>query len=356
MGAAAISAAQWSGWHIATKGYFDSYFQLNENKSPGNIPLYGRAFDVDHEELALAALEYDAKISHAKLPNVSATLNLIWGNNAEVLAADEPSGTPRYRMYRQAFLSYTPGKFSVDFGKFDSWIGLEGADSTVQDNYSRSFLYTFGQPRYHFGLRAGYQFTPKINLQLFEVNGWNEVKDSNDEKSFGSKLSFTGFKGLDLSVSTYSGLEASNNPSPDGMYGGVGFLQPGAQHINVTDYVATYRATRKIKFAVDYLLASGETGGVKGVWRGIAGYASFKLPKGMNFSFRAERFEDQDGLRTGVPTNYTSATETLDVPISRTMMWRFEARKDGSDVPAFLDHDGVGFKRTTLTFAQVLRF
>jgi len=88
----------------------------------------------------------------------------------------------------QAFVSLKPkGKdsgFQMDFGKFVTSAGAEVIESNANWNYSRSLLFSWAIPYYHFGFRATEtkgHFTGGFQL----VNGWNNVDDNNSGKTLG---------------------------------------------------------------------------------------------------------------------------------------------------------------------------
>ena len=71
---------------------------------------------------------------------------------------------------KEAYVSYLApvGKgLQVDFGKFVTPMGAEVIESKDNWNYSRSILFGYAIPFYHFGVRAKYAFNDKYSLTGF---------------------------------------------------------------------------------------------------------------------------------------------------------------------------------------------
>src|SRR4029450_11108989 len=115
------------------------------------------------------------------------------------------------RNVEQAYISLKPPKakgFQVDFGKFVTSAGAELIETKDNWNYSRSILFAWAIPYYHFGVRTsvpmGKVFTGGVQL----VNGWNNVEDNNSGKTIGLTGKFGG-KEISWFNSLYSGPENS---------------------------------------------------------------------------------------------------------------------------------------------------
>jgi hypothetical protein len=71
----------------------------------------------------------------------------------------------------------------IDFGKFDTWIGAEVADSQYNMTYTRSALFTT-QPLFHTGVRVDVAASDQLDLKVYAVNGYNNSIDNNAMKTF----------------------------------------------------------------------------------------------------------------------------------------------------------------------------
>jgi hypothetical protein len=76
------------------------------------------------------------------------------------------------------------GGLEVDFGEFVTAAGAEVIETNANWNYSRSLLFAWAIPYYHFGLRGavpvGSHFTGGVQV----VNGWNNIADNYDHEIF----------------------------------------------------------------------------------------------------------------------------------------------------------------------------
>ena len=84
---------------------------------------------------------------------------------------------------KQAYATWKPlgadGKLTLDLGKYDQPFGSEVADSQLNINYTRTFLYWLGQPLHFTGLRVDYPASDQFDVKLFVANAWNHVAANN---------------------------------------------------------------------------------------------------------------------------------------------------------------------------------
>ncbi len=334
-------------------GHYDIYFQYDGGKPASGQSVNQRQFDVLNNQFGLAVLQLNAvKKATAENP-FGVTLQFTTGKNADIINAGEPGGAS-YKYIQQAFVTYSVPKtpLTVDLGKFLTWIGYEGVVSADNDNYSRSFLFTLGEPIYHLGARATYVATKALTLNAYAVNGWNEVQDSNGGKSYGATAAYTPNAKTSLTANYYGGEEGSAGIN------GIGFA--GASGVQLGDFIGTYQLTDKIKLALnaDYASAkSVDTGDPAGHWSGIAAYVRDQISSKYGATVRAETFSDPNGLKSGVVARYNSITGTFDIAGPGSSLLRFEVRYDKSNASVFnASNGGTKDNRVTYAISHVLRF
>jgi len=353
------AAAFLKDWSFS--GHYDIYYQIDGNKSPVGQNVNLRQFDVAGDQFGLATLQFNA-IKKATTENpFGITLNFAFGNNANLLNVNEPGGDG-LKNIQQAFVTYALPKsaLTVDLGKFLTWIGYEGVVSADNDNYSRSFLFTLGEPVYHVGARATYAATKALTLNAYGVNGWNEAQDSNGGKSYGATAAFTPNAKTSLTANYYGGNEGSNHVS------GIGFLATpttgfqGISNVQLGDFIGTYQFNDKIKFAInaDYADAKGMSGSdPSGHWSGLAAYIRDQINAKYGVTVRAETFDDTNGLRSGTSAHLSSITGTFDIAGPGTSLLRFEVRYDKASASVFnADNGTTKDNRVTYGISHVLRF
>ncbi len=338
-------------------GYVDLYYQFDFGKPSAGQTVSGRWYDVNHDSYRLSAVQVD--ISHA--PTASHRFgfftSLLAGPNATVLASTEPGGIDTYKDFAQAYITYlVPSKIplTVDFGKWYAFVGYEGLDSRTQDNYSRSFTFTALEPDYMTGLRGTATMSPKLTLNGYLYQGYNEVKNSNSTTMTGLGVSYALTDKLTATVQGWNGKESSVHKNQSGSYGGIGFPTSGPSWVTQINPVLIYNKNSKDKFALDstYATAVG-----KGPWNGEAIYYRRQMDVRNDFCVRAERADDSVGLRFLDGGNLLySLTGTYDYRVSDSLLLRFELRHDTSSHPFFNSDSGPTKQRTTLTFAQVFSF
>lgn len=338
-------------------GYFDLYYQVDFGRPPHSETVNGRWYDIDHDSYQLAAAQFDFSKSLAPRDRFGFTVNVLEGSNSEILAATEPGGVKSYKDFSQAFISYlVPGRVStqIDFGKWYAFVGYEGLDSRTQDNYSRSFTFTGMEPDYMTGFRISSTFNPRLSLDGYLYQGYNEVKNSNSTIMTGVGMVYALTDKLTTTLQGYNGKESDDKLNEAGTYGGIGFPTARPSWVTQENLVTVYQVDPYDKLAFDGTYASAVG---KGNWNGEAVYYRRTIGSHGAACVRVERAEDDAGLRFyngGMILH--SGTGTLDYAVNKNLLLRLELRRDFASKPFFNSEYGPSVGRTTLTFAQILKF
>lgn len=190
----------------------DAYYGYNFNHPVGRVNLL-RANDPLSDSFTLN----QAVVMVERAPDLNASrrfgyrLDLMFGQQTEILQGST-SNEPRPQVYRniyQAYGSYVlpiGSGLQLDFGKFASSLGVEGAYAKDQLNYSRSYYYDF-LPFYHEGIRATYNVNNKLSLQYWLVNGANQTEDFNGFKSQAAILTIKPNQNISWNINYYEGQE-----------------------------------------------------------------------------------------------------------------------------------------------------
>src|SRR5881296_2763065 len=153
-------------------GTLDGYFGYNLNKAQSQRNLY-RNFDFKHNQFSLNYAEIAVEQKPTAALPVGFRADVGFGDAATWVHATEPAGADVFRYLQQAYVSASHKKVQVDFGKFVTWSGAEVIETKDNWNYSRSILFSWAIPYYHFGVRTTWTATDKVALAGFVVNGWN---------------------------------------------------------------------------------------------------------------------------------------------------------------------------------------
>jgi len=333
-------------------GLYDTYYQYNFNQPVSGAPgigTNGHQFDVANNQFSLAVLQLNLTKKATDANPFAFTANLWIGKDADLVSGNSD------KLVQQAYVTYvTKSGVTLDFGKFLTWIGYESVGSADNDQYSRSFLFTDGQPIYHMGLRATKQATKAISVSGYLVNGWNETDDANASKSYGATAAITVTPKLSATLNYYGGNEGGTG---NGFNAGSTLVT----NVNMLDAIATFTPNDKLKFAVnaDYTSAKGVTAGdaaASGHFSGIALYARDQINAKYAVALRGETFSDPDGLRGTGGARLSSITGNIDVAGPGTALFRLEVRYDKSNMNSFPDGGKGSDNQTLVTLSHVLKF
>jgi len=317
---ASTPSETWSIGPIDFSGLIDGYYSYNFDHPSDRVnQLYN--FDTEAQQFSLNMAEF--RMSHSPDP-IGFELDLGFGRAFDIIHTTEQA-PEIFRYIEQAYVSFKPPKakgLEIDFGDFVTSAGAEVIETNQNWNYSRSLLFSWAIPYYHFGLRTsmplGKYFTAGVQL----VNGWNNIEDNNSGKTIGLTEALT-VKKFTWSNNYYTGPENPNtNKGWRNLYDTTLLLTPTDKfnaYINVD-----YGQNRNFLAAPN--LAK---------WYGVAGAAHFQISKAISFSPRVEWYKDAQGFTTGTPQTLKEFTLTGEYKWSQGVLSRLEYRHDFSDVPFF---------------------
>jgi hypothetical protein len=241
-----------------------------------------------------------------------------------------------FRYFQQAYISIKPKELKgvqIDVGKFNTPVGAELIESNMNYNYSRSFLFAWGAPYYHSGVRVMAPIKGGFTAGFHLVQGWNSVYDNNSGKTFG----FTGayaWKKVTWSHNYMVGPEKTRTNK------GIRHLYDSTVVINPTEKVSAY---------VEFLYGQdGNIGGGASKWGGVATSWQYRPTGKTAFAARTGYFKDAAGFSTGVAQNLKEVTLTADYKLQNWLLARGEFRNEWSN-QAFFDKGNGRFGKTQPT-------
>jgi len=304
-------------------GLFDGYYGYNFNKPENqlnqfNNGLQSRAFDVNSQMFSLNYVELSVE---KKDGPVGFRVDFGWGDTARVTNSVEPSSSD-LELLQQGFVTVRKDNLSLDFGKFVTPLGAEVIETKDNWNYSRSLLFTYAIPLYHFGARATYAASDKATFGAYVVNGWNNVQDNNKDKDLGLLLVLKPSDNL-----TFAGNYLMGNESP--------VDTDNRRHM--FDTTLTF-ASSKFSAMANYDYGFDMLFGTRRMWQGIAAYGKWS-PNGMDTGFkivpRYEYFYDKNGATTGFEQKIQEGTLTLQMATKEAGTFWAEYRRDWSNQQVF---------------------
>ena len=228
----------------------------------------------------------------------------------------------------------------MDFGKFITHIGaevFEGYDGWNM-NFSRTYIFGWGIPFTHTGLRATYEFTDQLSLMGMIANNWEEsgVSDNNSDKTYGIQVAYSPTDKIGILLN-WAGGNQGNNTLPS----------TNSNFRHIYDMVVDIALTNQLSIQLngDYgteqngVAATGETA----QWWGYAGITRYDINKWFSMNVRGAYFNDADGFRMGAVNNKMwEVTVTPEFRINENMIVRLEYRHDESNLDVFEDNNGLG--------------
>jgi hypothetical protein len=318
---------EWSVGPINFSGLLDGYYSLNFNH-PASRSNQLRNFDVKANQFSLNMAKL--VMEHAPDP-LGFRVDLGFGRAFDMIHGSE-TGPEIFRNIEQAFVSYKPPKargLQLDFGKFVTNAGAEVIETHSNWNYSRSLLFAWAIPYYHFGARVTVPLGGHFSAGVSLVNGWNNVEDNNSGKTVGFTGAVTSSK-VTWTHNYYVGPEKSE-------------VNRGYRHLYDTTLLVTPHPTASFYLNFDYGTDQGARllrDGVplefsKSRWVGVAGAARFAVGKWFAIAPRLEWFHDADGFSTGTVQKLKEFTLTGEFKMAQGVLTRLEYRRDWSDQPFF---------------------
>ncbi len=293
---------------ISTNGFLSLSYTSNNNDPSPRINQF-RVFDFNNDDpqLDVAQLVIQRAIKEPK--QFGFRVDLMAGSGVpEVTAAyglfrDMQTGIAHHVDIPQLFVSYIVpiGKgLRFDAGKFATHMGYEviGGYDGYNDNFSRGFIFGYGIPFTHTGLKATYAFNSKITAMASICNGWDDFQRLNHAYTAAAQLAITPAKSVNVTFNFIHGPERR---------------QDTQDQRAVYELVTTWRPVAKLTLGGDGLYGHEENGVAAGhdaLWRGLAGYAKYSLTPALSLAFRGEVFNDGGGTRTGTDQTLRGFTLT----------------------------------------------
>ncbi len=332
---------------------FDGYYGYNFNRPLGGVNFL-RANDVTSNNFTLnqADIVVERSADAAAGRRLGFRLDLMFGQNTETLQGGAQN-EPRPQVYRNIFQAYgtyilpVGSGLTVDFGKFASAFGFENNYAKDQFNYSRSYYFNF-LPFYHMGVRSTYNFSDKLSLQYWLVNGANQTEDFNGFKSNALLFTIKPTKNISWNLNYYFG-EEGRALVPD-LNPGLPILptQPGLSitpilptpngREHIFDTYVQWNATANLSLAAeaDYVVNRVFTNSAPARVAGGVGYVKYQFTPRFGLADRFEYLSDHHGLFSGITQVLKEDTLTFIYQPVDGFQMRAEYRRDFSDVPFFL--------------------
>lgn len=340
---------------ITVDGYLSFSYTHNTNDPVPPLNQF-RVFDFkdDNPELDVAQLVVQHGVGDEG--RIGFRLNMIAGSTVPQVTTSYGMHIARDFDVPEMYLSYLAplGKgLRLDAGKFFTPFGYEvmGGYDNYNDNFSRGFIFGYGIPVTHTGLKASYSFNSRISAAALLTNGCDAVTPLNGGVTAAGQISAVTSKTTNLTFTFLHGPEKPhNNHDQRSLY----------------ELVSSWKALAKLTVGFDGLYADEDhaaSNGSDAIWKGLAGYSKYSFTSAFSLAFRGEVFADIGGSRTGtsqtllgfaLTPEYVFAAKPSRVShelrhFDRKFVVRAEVRQDLSDENTF--RRGTGFTDHQFTAA-----
>jgi len=341
----ATPAAAPGNWYdkFAVDAFVDAYATINGNgpKPQQPVPITGgpggnsfRAFDVA-EGFALNWIGVNASYTADK---IGGTIGLRVGPGASIYnnPADNAVGL---NIVKQAYATWKPvDKLTLDLGKWDQPFGSEVADSQMNMNYSRTFLFWYMQPLFFSGLRVDYAASDAFDIKVFAANGWNETLDINRGKTFGGQIFLKPADQAMFYIGYVGGPE--NADTAITANGPVDVPDANDHWRHMVDFVADISPIPALRFLLnlDYRTESNLPGHTESVYGGNL-VIRYNFTDAFNAALRGEWYHDEHadtlGIAGGPSTDLEDGTLTLTYGIGTHLAFMLDNRLDVANQSIF---------------------
>ena len=355
-------------------GFIDTYYNYNSNQ-PANFANSNQFFNPYSNQFGLNMIELVLdKPPDANASRTGYHVALGFGSAMNVVNGSDPAGLGFAQYLKEAYFSYLApvGKgLQVDVGKFVTPNGAEVIESKDNWNYTRSLLFYYAIPYFHYGARAKYTFNDKYSLTGYLVNGWNNIVATESGKTYGLSFGWNPNKKIGITENYMAGPQeaASKTTALNGV-----LVDPGGSNSSwrqLWDTVISYSPNSKLSLMLNGDYGRGDryfspiTGGATPAvsWYGGAGYIKYAFNSKYALATRYEYFGDPNGFATGIGPrlglgqHLQEGTFTLERDIASHIISRLEYRHDVSSQPFFLrGASALEKSQNTMTAGLVFTF
>jgi hypothetical protein len=227
-------------------------------------------------------------------------------------------------------------KVWLDAGIFPSHIGFESAISSANWTLSRSMMAEYS-PYYESGVRLTVPFSDKFTGTALVVNGWQNIHESNDAKSFAVQLQYRPSERVLLNYSNYVGDETPDAEGQTSAEAQLRVFHDVYAQLTLSD---RFSAAAVFDFGTQQRDVADDA-----TWWASALLGRATLSPEWLLGLRLEHYNDPDQavIATGVADGFvtTAGSINLDYQASPSVMWRTELRVFGADAEVWPSRDGL---------------
>ena len=200
------------------------------------------------------------------------------------VSANYAAEDPVLKHIYEAYAGFRPfRKAWLDLGIFTSHIGFESAISKDNWTLTRSIM-AENSPYYESGARFTYEVSPKLTLTGLVLNGWQNIRETNQAKALGTQIQWHPTDKILINSSTFYGNEQPQDSLIRRRY--------------FHDFYITYAATQHLNLAVVFDVGKQRSAFDKGydTWHTGAAFVKYQLSPLLSTTLRGEYYYAQRGV------------------------------------------------------------
>ena len=275
---------------ITIYGFVDAYYgydfdQANGNNRQSFLYSHGRQNEFTINQ-GLVGVRYDDG-------KVRGAVGLHAGT---YVSANYAAEDPVLRHVYEAYAGFRPfAKAWLDMGIFGSHIGFESAISKDNWTLTRSVM-AENSPYYESGARFTYEVGPKLTLTGLVLNGWQNIRETNQAKALGTQIQWRPSDKILINSSTFYGNEQPTDSLIRRRY--------------FHNFYVTYAASERVNLALVFDVGKQQsaTKGKYDTWHTASAFIKYKLADKWSTTVRGEYYYAERGviIRSIMPTALNS--------------------------------------------------
>ena len=328
-------------------GFVDAYYGFDfdhngSNQRPGFLYAHNRQNEFTVNQGLLGVRYDDGRVRGA-----------VGLHAGSYVSANYAAEDPVFRHLYEAYAGFRPfRKAWLDVGIFGAHIGFESALSKDNWTLTRSLM-AENSPYYEAGARFTYEASPKLTLTALVLNGWQNIRETNQAKALGTQLQWKPTARLLLNSSTFYGNEQPTDSLVRRRY--------------FHNFYGSYAATDRLSLALAFDVGTQQSAGHHGydTWHTGAAFVKYRLAGPLSATLRGEYYAAQRGVivgsiapaRTAAGFRAAGTSLNLDYAPGSNVVFRVEGRYLNAGRAIFQQREGrISHNYGNLTTSIALSF
>jgi hypothetical protein len=322
-------------FNFAVESYYLYDFNQPANKElPSFLYSHNRHNEIAINQMFLKGI-YDSE-------NIRAAGSLIFGDYQRRNYSAEPT---EFQYLFEARVGYMPANnFWIDAGIFPSHIGLESTLNYENWTLSHSIV-AHNSPFYEAGAKATYT-TDQWLFSFLVLNGWQVIRDNNDNKGIGTQIQFRPVENVLLNSSTYFG-EGYNQPDSlktDRIF---------HDFYCVVDWSTNLSSSITIDNGWQEFMSDEEFH----TWWGTSFVTKYNFSSKVSLAGRIEYYDDPDNIIISATNEFktTGCSLNLDYKPVNSILFRIEGKMFNASEEIFIKDNEMKNSEMTITLSGTFR-